>query len=79
MASAFVAAAVLVVWTGTDAQKSGSQSTRISCAYDTLAAAVSTGAGVSVVDSLVLLRSKAGSRLKSLFMVIVVGVLRVGG
>ena len=54
MISAFVAN-VLGVWTGTDAQKSpGSQSTRISCAYDTLAAAVSAAAGASVVDRLAL-------------------------
>ena len=53
------------------AQKSRSQSTKISCAYDTLAA-VSAGSGASVVDALALRRSKAEIRFESLFMVIVV-------
>ena len=50
---------------------SGWQSTKISCAYDTLAA-VSAGAGASVVDALALRRSKAEIRFASFVMVIVV-------
>ena len=54
-----------------NAQKSRSQSTKISSAYDTLAA-VSAGAGTSVVDSLALRRSKAEIRFESFVMLIVV-------
>ena len=60
------------------AQKSRSQSTKISCAYDTLAAVSAGSGGTSVVDALALRRSKAEIRFVSFVMVVVVdGVWRL--